>query len=119
MANYPSTLPSPRVGGATYTPQDNSIRTQMVAGAAKVRRRFTAVPEMVQLTILLTSLEQVQTLDTFVIGTLKDTLPFTWKNFRLPGFPPAVYRFVRRPIYVAVDGGVQMWDAALELEMIP
>lgn len=116
---WPATLPSPTVGGATYTPQDNSIRTQMVAGAAKVRRRFTAVPEMVQFTIRLTSLAQVQTLDAFVATTLKDVLPFNWKNFRAPSLPVAVYRFVRRPTYTAVDGGYRMWDAQVELELLP
>lgn len=107
------------IDGASYTAQENTIRTSMAAGTHKMRRRYTSVPEMVTFTLRLTSLAQVQALETFVTVTLKDVLPFNWKNFRLPGYPPAVYRFVKRPSYAAVSGAFQVWDAILELEMLP
>ncbi|MEJ7807149.1 MAG: hypothetical protein WKG03_14650 [Telluria sp.] len=119
MDNFPVSLPSPMIDGASYTAQENTIRTSMAAGTHKMRRRYTSVPEIVTFTIRCTSLEQVQTLETFVVGTLKDVLPFNWKNFRLPGYPVAVYRFVKRPSYSAVSGAFQVWDCQLELEMLP
>lgn len=118
MASWPTTLPEPLVDAASYTPQDNAIRTQMAAGTAKVRRRFTAVPEDVSFTLRL-STAQVDVLDAFVIVTLKDVLPFTWKNFRKVGFPVCQYRFVRRPKYTAAPKGPDLWDAAIDLELLP
>lgn len=38
---YPSTLPKPNIQGYSLTPQQNVIRTDMEAGAARQRRRFT------------------------------------------------------------------------------
>lgn len=118
MADWPQTLPAPLVDGASYAPQENTIRTQMAAGAAKMRRRFTAVSEIFDFTLRLTD-AQVDTLDAFVVGTLKDVLPFTWVNFRLPGSPAASYRFVQRPVYTAVPGAYKMWDAQIQLERLP
>lgn len=227
MSVWPASLPVPLVDGASYTPQENSVRTQMAAGTAKVRRRFTGVVEQVSFTLRVNA-TQVGTLDTFVVVTLKDVLTFNWRNFRRPsatappvqsaattattggtglaastayfygvaaigmpgeslrsnersittglgatnantvswaaitgatgyrvyrgtatgvlnvfytvgavtsftdtgaastaGSPLAVatdmasYRFVSRPKYTAVSGGLQLWDAAIDLEMLP
>lgn len=101
MADWPASLPPPLVNGAGYTPQENTIRTQMVAGAAKMRRRFTAVPEMFAFTLRLTR-AQVDTLDAFVVGTLKDVLPFDWQNFRRP---PATQPPVQLPASTSTTGG--------------
>jgi hypothetical protein len=116
--NWPASLPMPQMAGCSYAPQPNSIRTQMEAGVAKARRRFTAVPETVSFTLMLDR-AQVQTLEDFVSITLQDTLPFIWKEFRKPddGSNTAVYRLTKRPSYQPVGSGIH-WYASLELELL-
>lgn len=95
----------------------NIIRTQMDAGVAKTRRRFTAVPEVVTFTLLL-SPAQVQTLQDFVAITLKDVLPFDWKELRKPNDEtPVTFRFLSRPRFTPseVEG---LWRADIELELL-
>lgn len=116
MTDWPATLPCLQMSGASYTPQDNLIRSEVAAGVAKVRRRFSAVAETFSARVLVNK-AQVETLDTFVKVTLKDALPFDMKNYRLPGYPTRSYRFVRRPSYVPV--AFDLWEASLELEMLP
>lgn len=119
MANpsWPSTLPSPLIGSGEWTPWDNTIRTQMDAGAPKVRRRYTANGADVTFEIRVTR-EQVSTLETFVATTLKDVLPFDWKDWRLPNTPAATYRFKKRPKYSPTERA-DVWTATLELEKLP
>ena len=120
MANptWPSSLPVPLVEGVSYTSQDNIIRSQMDAGVAKIRRRFTAVPEDVSFQLLLT-LAQIQTLVDFHDITLKGVLPFDWIEFRKPEADwgtLVTYRFKSRPTFVPVHG--KLWRATLELELL-
>lgn len=90
----------------------------MGAGAAKTRRRYTAVPSDVTYR-LLCDRAQVQTLDDFVAITLADVLPFTWKDFRKPDGPEnvVVYRFKKRPAFEDAPAA-GLWYATLELEML-
>ena len=90
----------------------------MDAGVAKTRRRFTAVPSDVTYR-LLCDRAQVQTLDDFVAITLKEVLPFAWKDFRKPDGPEnvVVYRFKKQPSYEDAPA-VGLWYATLELEML-
>ncbi len=117
MADWPSTLPSPLADSIEWKPHNNQIRTQMDAGLAKVRRRFTAVGADATFRVLLTR-AQVETLETFVTTTLKDVLPFNWKDWRLPTPPVAAYRFRSRPSY-APAGRPDLWIATLDLEKLP
>lgn len=116
LSLWPVSIPCPLYDGAAYTPQQNLIRSSM-DGGAKHRRRFTSVPSDCTFTLRLTE-AQVQTLDDFVAVTLKDVLPFKWKDFRRPDGPTnvVVYRFKSRPSYTPVGPGY--WDAAIELEML-
>lgn len=108
-------LPSPVVEACSYAPQQNSIRTQMDAGAAKMRRRFTRVPEDVTFSLMLTR-PQVFILTDFIEATLKDVLPFDWIEFRHPGKSPATYRFKSRPKMTPVTP--TLWRVELELELL-
>lgn len=118
MANptWPGGLPTPHVDGAQFKPWDNAVRTQMDAGAAKVRRRFTAVGEDVTLVIWLEDDEQAELLRAFARDTLKDVLAFDWVDFRNPP-QTATYRFKRRPAPEPIGNG--QWQATLELELLP
>lgn len=118
MADFPASLPAPEVGSASFDPWPNVIRTQMDAGAPKVRRRFTAVGANVKYVLTGLTREQVETLEAFVANTVKDVLPFNWKDWRLPGAPAAVYRFRSRPKYSDLGRG-DLWRAELDLEMLP
>lgn len=54
MATWPSTLPAPRLSGYTLTPQDQTIRTDMEVGNAKVRRRTAARVDMLDVSWVFT-----------------------------------------------------------------
>ena len=105
----------PVVDGITYTSQENVIRSQMDAGIAKTRRRFTSVPEDVSFVLLLDR-AQVQTLQDFAAITLKDVLPFDWREFRKPDTTTVVYRFKSRPSFTPIYSG--LWRTTVELELL-
>jgi hypothetical protein len=44
MANWPNELPKPALSGYSIEPQNAVIKTQMEAGPARYRKRYTAVP---------------------------------------------------------------------------
>jgi hypothetical protein len=54
MATWPTTLPAPLVAGYQISPGDQTIRTAMEAGAARVRRRTRARNDQVNASWLLT-----------------------------------------------------------------
>lgn len=115
--DWPATLPqSPIVGGATYQRHDNAIRTQMEAGVAKVRRRFTAVGSDATLPVVM-GRDQCEALDVFYIDTVKVVLPFNWRHFGKAGNPAAIYRFKSPPSYAPVGG--DLWMVELDLEVMP
>lgn len=57
MAAYPATLPNPTRSGYGLEPQSGSARTDMEAGPARVRRRYTATPTQVALHWIFTEAE--------------------------------------------------------------
>lgn len=114
---WPASLPQVPVGDSvSYTPWENSIRSQMDAGAHKLRRRFTAVGDDVTLALICTR-DQVEALQEFYETTLKTVLPFTWRHFRKPNWPQTDYRFKNPPKFSPAGGA--MWRAELELERLP
>ena len=116
--SWPSSLPFPQTAGFSMPEVDNSIRTEMAAGAAKYRRRFSATVRPVTLTLVVNR-AQVQILDDFVEVTLKDVRLFQMPDFRKPYDEDnvATYRFTRRPGYTPRGNGVH-WNATLSLEML-
>ena len=54
MATWPTTLPRPLVAGYAIAPMDLTVRTDMEAGAARVRRRSAARNDQVSVTWIFT-----------------------------------------------------------------
>lgn len=57
MATYPTTLPGPLAAGYSLAPQDQTLRTDMDVGAARVRRRSTARLDRVRVAFTFTDAE--------------------------------------------------------------
>lgn len=113
---WPTALPVPLLEDCSYSSQPNTIRSQMEAGVAKVRRRFTMTPEDVTFSLYLDR-AQIQVLDEFIQDELRDVLAFHWRDFRRPNDGrTAVYRFKSRPKYVPVTP--TLWKTTLDLELI-
>jgi len=104
------------VEGLSEQAPNTLIRSQMEAGPAKVRRRFTAGARLIECQVRLTP-AQVDLLDTFFDATIAGgALPFDWKH---PGDGTAVtFRFVEPPGYTPVARGT-LWHASLRLEILP
>lgn len=54
MATWPTQLPIPLIAGYALAPETSFVRTDMDAGPARHRRRFTAAPTSIQLSFLMT-----------------------------------------------------------------
>jgi len=110
------------------------LRTQMDAGPAKVRRRFTANVRPIKAALILWD-NQVQYLDNFFMNDCQGgALPFDWQTQRGLGdealitdqsqvtdenylLISATMRFVSPPTYTAA--GARKFEAALDLEILP
>ena len=120
MANpsWPTTLPDIQYPGASSgyhrTADSGVIHTKMDAGPVKMRRRFTAVRETVDLQIDMTS-GQLADLKTFYRDTLSKVLPFDWIDHYTR--EPATYRFVSP--YTVTPLATDMWKVGLSLELMP
>lgn len=64
MATWPTTLPAPSLEGYGLETQDQTVRTEMEGGAARVRRRTTTIPDRFTLRLSL-SVEQMATFRAF------------------------------------------------------
>ncbi|MFK2905005.1 hypothetical protein ISP17_13670 [Dyella ginsengisoli] len=114
---WPSTLPAPQAdNSAAYAGAEEAIRTQMDAGVAKMRPRWTGTAEPFSCTVKLTQ-AQWATLQTFYATTLQRTLPFDWTDFRSGS--TATYRFLRKPAASYIKGLVNRWLVTLQLEILP
>lgn len=115
---WPTSLPAPIVDGSGFQSQDNAIRSQMDAGIARVRRRYTAVPETFSGMLWKLDRAQLQTLLDFHDVTLATVLPFQWRDPRKPADEAnvAVYRFRKRPDTAPI--GNDEWQASIDLELL-
>lgn len=115
-AVWPPSLPQRQlVDGYEETLPNIVVRTQMEAGAAKVRRRYTAAVTPVRCNVVLTA-AQAETLRTFFVDTVAGgALPFDWVNPLSNA--AATYRFVEPPRWSALKPGLVM--ASLSLEIMP
>ncbi|MCA3519370.1 MAG: hypothetical protein IOC87_04145 [Rhodobacter sp.] len=92
-----------------------AIRTDMDAGPAKVRRRYSAGPVRWQGSLLLTQAETV-TLEAFWRTTLGGgALAFAWQHPRLG--TAATMRFTEPPAFRHVSG--PLFRATLQIEILP
>lgn len=119
-APWPLPQYRPLLEGYSESPGVNVIRTDMDAGPAKMRRRYTAVPRPVTACVMVAKSE-VATLRAFYTSTLKSgTLPFDWLDF---DGDSCTYRFVVKPD----DPGITwesssppgLWKVSMKLEVMP
>jgi hypothetical protein len=80
MATWPTTLPSP-TSGFSIAPVDQTIRTDMEVGSARVRRRTSARNDMMTTTWLMTN-DQVAIFRTWFTTTINGGV--TWFTVSLP-----------------------------------
>lgn len=117
VPNWHTDLPQTLfVSGYSQTYPNVAIKSEMDAGPAKVRRRFTAGVEPVSGTMIMTA-AQLATLDTFYNTTLLGgALRFSWTK------PPAhsaacEMRFTEPPTWTAIDPG--MYEVNMSFEVLP
>lgn len=115
MPAWPASLPQAPLLGHSEAAPDVLLRTNMDAGPAKVRRRFTAGVRAVIVPLLLDD-AQVTTLDEFFTTTLAGgALRF---DHVLPRTGAVVqYRFTAPPEYELI--APSKWRATLKLEVLP
>jgi len=103
------------VSGYSQSFSNVTIKSDMDAGPAKIRRRFTAGVEPVSGTMIMTA-AQLATFDTFYNSTLLGgSLRFSWTK------PPAhsvacEMRFVENPSWTKVE---DEYEVSLSLEVLP
>jgi hypothetical protein len=115
MATWPASLPYPALNTLKETPPENTIRTQMEKGPAKLRRRTTANVRPLSFTLKLTP-AQVTTLDDFfTTTTFSGAVEFTYTHPRTGASVTA--RFTEPPTYSEVGGAI--YNAAVALEILP
>ena len=119
MDSWPVDLPQDWYmpdNGPDYKPVDNTIRTTVTAGPAKLRRRFTATVENLTLTGTLDH-QQVKLLKDFVQVTLQEVNKFGWKDMRT--HDSAIYRFPAGWSSVETQWFAgDIWTVTMQLEML-
>jgi len=116
MANWPATLPQSSLSGSYgEKPPNTLLRTNMDAGPAKVRRRYTAGVRQYNVKLILHK-TQVETLDVFYVTTTNGGADqWTWVNPRTKS--AANFRFVSEPTYAHKSG--DYYTVQLKLEQLP
>jgi hypothetical protein len=116
IPSWPETLPDELfVSGYGHSLADTTITSEMDAGPAKVRRRFTAGVEPISGTMILSETE-LGYLETFYdTTTLSGAIRFTWTK------PPAhseecEMRFTQAPSWTKVE---DQYEVSLSLEILP
>lgn len=117
MATWPASLPQNlNVGGFQYSQQDQAIRTEMDAGPAFVRRRFTAAATQFSGVVYVDSTQHA-TFWTFYNSTINGGVDeFTWTH-PIDGTSASV-RFVGVPSVTPVQTGV-LFALSMQLEILP
>lgn len=111
-ANWPDTLPQAWLNeGYQETLPDVMIRTQMDAGPAKVRRRFTCQVTPIKARLLLTTTEKGYLETFFNTTTAGGSLSFTF-----PHDGADVLRFTKAPTFSKTG---LAWAVDFELEKLP
>lgn len=112
---WPSDLPIPMISGLGANYVKAVIRTEMDAGPAKQRQRFTAVPKVFSCKLILTE-EKRKVLDSFFTDSLGfGTLRFKMKNPQTGIIEE--FRFTDEPTETGNDSG--LWEITLPLERLP
>lgn len=104
------------VQGFTETLPNAILRTQMDAGPAKQRRRFSAAPIAIAGSMLLTA-AQAALIEAFFRDTLAlGALPFEWTHPRTGAL--RTWRFTEPPQLAAAASGA-WWRVTMKLEILP
>ena len=117
MIQWPTELPNIQYpdDALQRVRQSQALRTNMDAGPAKKRRRFTAGAVRLKPWVIRMTKAQVERLRTFYFDELQVVQPFEWIDHVTRA--PATYRFVSPPAEKAA--GPNMWDVTIELEQLP
>lgn len=115
MAIWPASLPAPALNTLQESPPDNSIRSNMDKGPAKIRRRTTANVRPLQFTMALDP-DLVDVLDAFYDeDTYSGSIAFTFTHPRTGESVQA--RFTSPPQYSESEGVI--YNATVQLEIMP
>lgn len=116
MPVWPISLPqSPLADSFRETVADNTIRSQVDQGPAKLRRRATAAVGLISCGFLLDKMESAVLSDFYKTGLSGGVLPFTFRHPRTGG--SITCRFKSPPIFAANTG--DYFRITLELEIMP
>lgn len=97
---------------------DVALRTQMDAGPAKTRRRHTAAPRPLNVTVGLSRAQAASFDDFFTEDLAGGALSFDWIHPRT--LAAVTLRFVTPPPpRIVPEPGAQRWRVALTLEVMP
>lgn len=116
MAAWPGSLPSNiNVDGAAEQAVNGVLRTQMDAGPDFTRRRYSATPNNISGSLVLSDTD-IATLDAFYQTTLNGgSDAFDWTHPRTGA--SVSMRFLSPPAYRPFSN--DLWQAALALEILP
>lgn len=114
---WPTTLPQFVLeGGYQEALEDQTAETQMDAGPAKIRRRFTTSTRRFQVVVQMTP-EQGVIFEAFYLTTLAGgTTPFDWVHPRTRA--AKTFRFRRPPPTIQVSGGGAIVRYSMNLESV-
>ncbi len=113
---WPGGLPQrPSVSGYQESFAETALRTPMEAGAAKLRRRFTAAPRQMELSFRMTPAQVALVRTFFEDTTAGGTLPFDWVHPR--DGTTSSYRFMEPPRVSAT--AANLFSISIKLEQMP
>lgn len=115
MANWPTSLPSPKVEGYGFNPEYATQRTAMESGTARARRRYSTVPSRVPVQWYMSG-AQLGTFESWHKHTIAGGS--AWFNIDLAnglGVQSMEARFVGQPKKSALPG--LYWNVSAELEV--
>lgn len=116
MSTWPATLPQhPLVENYSETLAKTVLRTDMDAGPAKVRRRFTAAALPFKMSMILDDTDMA-TFDTFFTTTTAGgATAFDWVHPRTDA--SGSFRFIGQPTVSVV--GPDLYKVEFEVELLP
>ena len=121
MDTWPATLPQRLSSDASVQDDESCARTNMDAGPASVRNRFTAITQTTKGSMVLTG-AQLVIFNTFFRTTIKHgSLSFSWIHPQTE--ETATIRFKSKPEWKCIkpspNTNERLYQASLELEVQP
>jgi len=108
MASWPGTLPNPLASGYSLAPMDQTIRTDMEVGSARVRRRSAQRVDTVSLSWRLTDAQLATYRAWFEDSSTGISGGASWFTISLPvgdtGYDSKTVRFIGTPSVDALPG---------------